>query len=165
MSSKGTGGSIELEDLGQKANSIKSGDIATAEDTLSRAPSKSKKTKDSKKSKLFNKSWLLWWNSEEWWSCWIGLVFFGCIVGAVNHGIPPPAFLLWTTNPFSTFASPANYSLIVIFFAMGLLLWLALGMTGVAHWKRFPMGYVVVFSVALISKILANNGIVKQPNK
>ncbi|KAG1468337.1 hypothetical protein G6F56_003886 [Rhizopus delemar] len=103
------------------------------------------------------KSWLLWWNSEEWWSCWIGLVFFGCITSAVKHDIPSPKFLYWEKNPFSTFATPGNYGLLVISVMMGALLWLSMASTGTKNWKKFPLGYWTIFFVALISKILANN--------
>ncbi|KAI9281100.1 hypothetical protein BY458DRAFT_499578 [Sporodiniella umbellata] len=101
--------------------------------------------------------WLLWWNSEEWWSCWIGLVFFGCISSAVKHGIPSPQFLHWDRNPFMTFATPGNYGLLVIGVMMGAFLWLSMAATSTTNWKKFPLGYSVVFLVALISKILANN--------
>lgn len=106
----------------------------------------------------FKKSWLLWWNSEEWWSCWIGLIFFGCIASAVKHNIPSPQFLPWETNPFSTFAANGNYGLIVICFCMGALLWLAMAATKAPNWRKFPAGYAVVFFIALISKMLASNG-------
>ena len=104
------------------------------------------------------RTWLLWWNTEDWWSVWIGLIFFGCIVGAVNHGIPQPEFLKWEHNPFSTFATAGNYGLIVISVAMGLLLWLAMAAVRAPNWKQYPFGYIIVFFVALISKMLASNG-------
>ncbi|KAG1058161.1 hypothetical protein G6F43_000048 [Rhizopus delemar] len=107
--------------------------------------------------KINYKSWLLWWNSEEWWSCWIGLIFFGCITSAVKHNIPSPHFLSWEKNPFSTFAAPENYGLIVISVMMGTLLWLSMAFTNVNNWKRFPIGYTAIFFIALISKVLANN--------
>lgn len=105
-----------------------------------------------------SKSWLLWWNTEEWWSCWIGLIFFGCVTAAVNHHIPQPEFLTWSHNPFMTFASPGNYGLLVIFVAMGLLLWLCMASIRANGWRRYPLGYLVVFLVALVSKMLASNG-------
>lgn len=104
------------------------------------------------------KAWLLWWNTEEWWSCWIGLIFFGCVVSAVHHGIPEPTFLTWTHNPFLTFATTGNYCLIVLFFAMGILLWICMGTIQATGWRQFPLGYLVVFFIALVSKILASNG-------
>jgi hypothetical protein len=113
-----------------------------------------------KDSRFFVKyrSWLMWWNSEEWWSCWIGLIFFGCITSAVQHGIPSPEFLPWENNPFHTFGATGNYGLIVIFFAMGLLLWLTMAAIKAPNWRKFPMGYLCVFTIALISKMLASNG-------
>jgi hypothetical protein len=125
--------------------------------TISDSGSLRKKNSANEK-KINYKSWLLWWNSEEWWSCWIGLIFFGCITSAVKHNIPSPHFLSWEKNPFSTFSAPENYGLIVISVMMGTLLWLSMAFTNVNNWKRFPIGYTAIFFVALISKVLANNG-------
>lgn len=114
---------------------------------------------DKQKTKFkFKKSWLMWWNSEEWWSCWIGLIFFGCIASAVKNGIPSPQFLPWDKNPFSTFAAPGNLCLPVIFVTMGGLLWISMAAIRAPNWKKFPLGYIVVFFIALISKMLASNG-------
>jgi hypothetical protein len=100
----------------------------------------------------------MWWNSEEWWSCWIGLIFFGCIASAVKHDIPSPHFLPWEENPFSTFADISNLGLIVTFFVMGILLWISMAATKAPNWRKFPFGFTAVFFVALISKMLASNG-------
>jgi hypothetical protein len=104
------------------------------------------------------KPWLLWWNTEEWMACWIGFILFGGVTGAVVHGIPSPVFEPWHDNPFVTFANKGNYGLIVLFFVMGGLLWLSMALYQPAHWQVFPVGYVVVFFVALISNMLASNG-------
>lgn len=116
----------------------------------------SKKSSSSSRPKYW--SWLMWWNTDDWWPCWIGLLFFGCVSAAVQHGIPEPVFLPWTTNPFMTFATVGNYGLIVIFVAMGLLLWLCMASTQTQHWKHYPLGYLIVFFVALVSNMLAANG-------
>lgn len=105
-----------------------------------------------------HKTWLLWWNLEEWWACWIGFIFFGIVCGCVSHSVPQPEFLPWRTNPFDTFATPGNYGLLALFPAMGLLVWLGLTSIQAPNWSRFPMGYVLVFFIALISKMLASNG-------
>jgi hypothetical protein len=102
--------------------------------------------------------WLMWWNTEEWMACWIGFILFGAVTGAVLKGIPSPVFEQWQHNPFMTFANVGNYGLIVLFFVMGGLLWLAMALYKPTHWKVFPIGYVVVFFVALISNMLASNG-------
>lgn len=102
--------------------------------------------------------WLLWWNTEEWMACWIGFVLFGGVTGAVLHGIPSPVFEPWHDNPFMTFANKGNYGLIVLFFVMGGLLWLSMALYQPTHWQVFPVGYVVVFFVAMISNMLASNG-------
>ncbi|CAO3668627.1 hypothetical protein G6F70_007617 [Rhizopus microsporus] len=129
----------------------------SATSTLSVHHELPEKTSTSEKKKLDYKSWLLWWNSEEWWPCWIGLIFFGCITSAVKHNIPSPKFLPWEKNPFLTFATPGNYGLLVICVMMGVLLWLSMAATRARNWKKFPLGYSVVFIIALISKMLASN--------
>ncbi|KAJ2957049.1 hypothetical protein NQZ79_g7184 [Umbelopsis isabellina] len=107
------------------------------------------------------KKWFLWWNSEEWWACWIGFVFFGIVCGCVHHNIPQPEFLPWRTNPFGTFATQGNYGLLVMFPAMGFMLWLALTSIQAKNWSRFPLGFTLVFCIALISKMLASNVVIK----
>jgi hypothetical protein len=105
-----------------------------------------------------HKKWFLWWNSEEWWACWIGFIFFGIVYGCVSHHIPQPEFLPWRVNPFSTFATPGNYGLLVLFPVIGLLVWLGLTCIQAKDWSKYPLGYIFVFAISLISKILASNG-------
>ncbi|KAI9358127.1 hypothetical protein BD770DRAFT_321472 [Pilaira anomala] len=45
---------------------------------------------------------------------------------------------------------------------MGLLLWLSMAATKTVNWKKFPYGYSIVFLIALISKMLASNEILKK---
>ncbi|OZJ06175.1 hypothetical protein BZG36_01027 [Bifiguratus adelaidae] len=116
--------------------------------------------KESQKTMGFTtSSWkvLMWWNTEDWWPCWIGFVFFGCVVGLVQHGIPQPGFEPWLYNPFDAFANKANLGLLVLFVAMGCMVWLAASATRLKSWRMFPAGYAVVFLIALVSKVLAAN--------
>jgi hypothetical protein len=105
-----------------------------------------------------HRKWLLWWNSEEWWACWIGLIFFGVVNACVKHDIPQPEFLPWQVNPFDAFATTADYGIIVLFPAMGILVWLGLASIQAKNWTKFPMGYTLVFFIAHISSMLASNG-------
>ncbi|ORZ12287.1 hypothetical protein BCR42DRAFT_331753 [Absidia repens] len=95
-------------------------------------------------------------------ACWIGFILFGGVTAAVLRGIPSPVFEPWDKNPFLTFANPGNYGLIVLFFVMGGLLWLAMALYQPTHWQVFPIGYVAVFFVALISNMLASNAVLHQ---
>ncbi|KAI8063383.1 uncharacterized protein B0P05DRAFT_581104 [Gilbertella persicaria] len=45
---------------------------------------------------------------------------------------------------------------------MGLLLWIAMWAINAPNWRRFPIGYICVFFIALVSKILANNVVLKK---
>lgn len=109
-----------------------------------------------------HQKWFLWWNSEEWWACWIGFIFFGIVYGCVSHNIPQPEFMPWRVNPFSTFATQGNYGLLVLFPTIGLLVWLSLTCIQAKNWSKYPLGYMLVFFIALISKMLANNGTIDQ---
>jgi hypothetical protein len=93
---------------------ITADDVTSIPSTVATTPSPTISETDNKKKRFihkipFKKSWLLWWNSEEWWSCWIGMIFFGCIASAVKDNIPSPQFLHWEKNPFSTFAAVGHY--------------------------------------------------------
>ncbi|RUS30304.1 hypothetical protein BC938DRAFT_479577 [Jimgerdemannia flammicorona] len=101
--------------------------------------------------------WYLWWNAEDWWSCWIGLLIFGAVALIVPRGVAQPHFLPWSVNPFDTFADPGNWGLIVLFPAMGALVWLACASTLATAWRLYPLGYLVIFSLAFVSKWLAAN--------
>ncbi|KAG2235496.1 hypothetical protein INT48_007894 [Thamnidium elegans] len=151
-----TRSAIELKTYNQSSNDSDSAGEEIVP-TLS-----STKVPAQKKAAWFKMSWLLWWNSEEWWSCWIGLIFFGCVASAVKHDIPSPEFLRWSKNPFLTFAAIGNYALPVICVAMGLMLWVSMAATNAPNWKKFPYGYAVVFFIALVSKMLASNEILKK---
>ncbi|RUS20886.1 hypothetical protein BC937DRAFT_94141 [Endogone sp. FLAS-F59071] len=101
--------------------------------------------------------WYMWWNSDDWWSCWIGLLIFGAVALMVPRGIIQPSFLPWTWNPFDAFANSANWGLLVLFPAMGALVWLACAATLMNGWRLYPLGYLVIFSIAFVSKWLAAN--------
>jgi len=161
-SSVEVGSNIELKKIShtngnQHVDSSAASAVSEVTNPTSATPSVDIKTK-SKLSIPFKSSWLMWWNSEEWWSCWIGLIFFGCIASAVKHNIPQPEFLPWEKNPFHTFSTTGNFGLFVIFAVMGTLLWIAMAATKAPNYKRFPIGFVCVFMIALISKMLASNG-------
>ncbi|KAF9930272.1 hypothetical protein FBU30_000692 [Linnemannia zychae] len=100
-------------------------------------------------------SWLLFWNSEDWWPCWIGLFLFGMVAIAVRYNIPEAHFKIWSSNPFDSLHGAGNYDLLVLFPLQGLLVWLALWSIGSKAWKQFPLGYVVVYVLSFLSKWLA----------
>lgn len=163
-SSVEVGSNIELKKISpihgdQDVDSFAASAVSEVMDTaVSTLPSEDNSKAKAKFSIPFRTSWLMWWNSEEWWSCWIGLIFFGCIASAVKHNIPQPEFLPWETNPFHTFGTTGNFGLFVIFAVMGILLWIAMAATRAPNYKRFPIGFVCVFMIALVSKMLASNG-------
>ena len=158
MVNKKTAPSIALTQLSSRQTDNEGTDKQTTKSSAASEQLTEEGNTENKGSFKFKKSWLMWWNSEEWWSCWIGLIFFGCISSAVKHQIPSPQFLPWEKNPFSTFASQGNYGLMVIFVTMGVLLWISMAATKAPNWRKFPFGFALVFFIALISKMLASNG-------
>ena len=160
------GSNIELKkisNINENVSSSAASAVSNLTSTTTTTPSTVNPANNKKKFSIpFKSSWLMWWNSEEWWSCWIGLIFFGCIASAVKHNIPQPEFLPWEKNPFHTFGTTGNYGLFVIFAIMGILLWIAMAAIKAPNWKRFPIGFVCVFTIALVSKMLASNGMFDQ---
>ncbi|KAG0275362.1 hypothetical protein BGZ95_008865 [Linnemannia exigua] len=99
--------------------------------------------------------WLMGWNSEDWWPCWIGLFLFAMVAIAVHYDIPAAHFQTWSSNPFDSLHGTGNYDLFVLFPLQGLLVWLALWAIGAKAWKQFPQGYLVVYALSFLSKWLA----------
>ncbi|KAF9340756.1 hypothetical protein BGZ91_000338 [Linnemannia elongata] len=99
--------------------------------------------------------WLMGWNSEDWWPCWIGLFLFAMVAIAVRNDIPEAHFKIWSSNPFDSLHGTGNLDLLVLFPLQGLLVWLALWASGAKAWKQFPQGYLVVYVLSFLSKWLA----------
>ncbi|KAG0363964.1 hypothetical protein BGZ54_007922 [Gamsiella multidivaricata] len=99
--------------------------------------------------------WLMGWNHEDWWPCWIGLFLFALIAVAVHHNIPSAHFEPWTANPFDSLHGTNNLDLLVLFPLQGLLVWLALWAVQAKNWSKFYRGFFVIYSLSFLSKWLA----------
>ncbi|KAG0321814.1 hypothetical protein BGZ97_010245 [Linnemannia gamsii] len=99
--------------------------------------------------------WLMGWNSEDWWPCWIGLFLFALVAIAVRYDVPEAHFKPWSSNPFDSLHGQGNLGLLVLFPLQGLLVWLALWAIGAKAWRQFPQGYLVVYILSFLSKWLA----------
>ncbi|KAF9196807.1 hypothetical protein BGZ50_007052 [Haplosporangium sp. Z 11] len=104
---------------------------------------------------LHRHPWLMGWNHEDWWPCWIGLFLFGMVSIAVRYDVPAAHFQLWASNPFDSLHGNGNYGLLVLFPLQGLLVWLAMWAVKAKAWKDFPKGYLVVYVFSFLSKWLA----------
>ncbi|KAF9916683.1 hypothetical protein BX616_003139 [Lobosporangium transversale] len=104
---------------------------------------------------LTRHSWLMGWNHEDWWPCWIGLFLFGMVAIAVHKGLEPAHFALWSSNPFDSLHGKENYELLVLFPLQGMLVWLALWAIKAKAFRDFWKGYLVVYSLSFLSKWLA----------
>ncbi|KAF9933825.1 hypothetical protein BGZ65_003996, partial [Modicella reniformis] len=105
--------------------------------------------------------WLMGWNHEDWWPCWIGLFLFAMVAIAVHHGIPAAHFEIWSSNPFDSLRGNKNLELLVLFPLQGLLVWLALWAIKAKGWKDFWKGYLVVYTFSFLSKWLASQQSIK----
>ncbi|KAI1320850.1 hypothetical protein EDD11_009807 [Mortierella claussenii] len=99
--------------------------------------------------------WLMGWNHEDWWPCWIGLFLFMLVSIAVHHKIPAAHFAPWTGNPFESLHSQGNLDLLILFPLQGFLVWLALWSVGAKGWNKFYKGFLVIYSLSFLSKWLA----------
>ncbi|KAG0004231.1 hypothetical protein BGZ79_009897 [Entomortierella chlamydospora] len=99
--------------------------------------------------------WLMGWNTEDWWPCWIGIFLFGMVAIAVNKGLAPASFALWSSNPFDSLHGTPNFGLLVLFPLQGLLVWLAMWSIKAKAWSEFWKGYLVVYVLSFLSKWLA----------
>ncbi|KAK3819559.1 MAG: hypothetical protein J3Q66DRAFT_334886 [Benniella sp.] len=133
-------------------------------DTLSeKKPVTAKDEKDSSAPQTFSSRhpWLMGWNHEDWWPCWIGLFLFAMVAIAVHHGIPAAHFEIWSSNPFDSLRGNKNLDLLVLFPLQGLLVWLALWAIKAKAWNDFWKGYLVVYSLSFLSKWLAAQKAIK----
>lgn len=99
--------------------------------------------------------WLMGWNHEDWWPCWIGLFLFTLVSISVHYGIPAAHFAPWSANPFESLAGKSNLALLVLAPLQGLLVFLALWSVNTSHWRQFHKGFLVIYSLAFLGKWLA----------
>ncbi|KAF9194544.1 hypothetical protein BGZ51_009107 [Haplosporangium sp. Z 767] len=100
-------------------------------------------------------SWIMGWNHEDWWPCWIGLFLFGLVSIAVRYDIPAAHFAPWSSNPFDSLRGINNLDLLVLAPLQGLLVFLALWSVQTKNWNQFYKGFVVIYSLSFLSKWLA----------
>ncbi|KAG0238466.1 hypothetical protein BGW41_008189 [Actinomortierella wolfii] len=100
-------------------------------------------------------SWLMGWNHEDWWPCWIGLFLFMLVSICVHNGVEEAHFQPWTNNPLDSLHGKGNYALLVLFPLQGMLVWLALFGVKAKAWPQFWKGYLVVYAFSFLSKWLA----------
>ncbi|KAG0039963.1 hypothetical protein BGZ82_005934 [Podila clonocystis] len=99
--------------------------------------------------------WLMSWNHEDWWPCWIGLFLFTLVSISVHHGIPAAHFVPWSANPFESLSGKNNLALLILAPLQGLLVFLALWSVNASHWRQFYKGFLVIYSLAFLGKWLA----------
>ncbi|KAG0263149.1 hypothetical protein DFQ27_001893 [Actinomortierella ambigua] len=134
---------------------------STSKDSVSTTEKKKKKEPSIPPSKsrlgafLSRHPWLMGWNHEDWWPCWIGLFLFMLVAISVHYGVEEAKFEPWTTNPFDSLKGKGNLALLVLFPLQGMLVWLALFCVKAKAWPHFWKGYLVVYAFSFLSKWLA----------
>ncbi|KAF9962043.1 hypothetical protein BGZ70_008140 [Mortierella alpina] len=133
--------------------------VASADSTILAEKKKDTNTQSDKAEKqdtfLSRYPWLMGWNHEDWWPCWIGLFLFAMVSIAVRHGIPAAHFEVWPANPFDSLHASSNYGLLVLFPLQGFLVWLAMWAIKAKGWRDFYKGYLVIYVLSFLSKWLA----------
>ncbi|KAF9582668.1 hypothetical protein BGW38_010907 [Lunasporangiospora selenospora] len=105
--------------------------------------------------------WLMGWNHEDWWPCWIGLFLFFLVSVSVHYSIEGAHFQPWTSNPFDSLHTRPNLGLIVLAPLQGLLVFLAVYATGAKNWREFYKGFMVIYALSFLSKWLASQKNIK----
>jgi uncharacterized integral membrane protein (TIGR00698 family) len=98
------------------------------------------------------------WKSEDYWAIWFASALIGGIaLGAITL---VPKVARWTANPLEAFPGPLFLQVAMLGLGLGVLL--AIGMkvmTG--RWGRFTLGYVVIFGLATLAYVCAQQTGVK----
>ena len=119
-----------------------------------------------------------WWNNGDWWSVWIGWVFFllFCLleigfnspmaiieveteetsVSSRGFYFKMPSLSSWQFNPLAAFDSNDLF-LPLLGILMCLAMWFSLFCLSTPGWKYFPVGFSLVFFLTILAKLLATN--------
>ena len=98
------------------------------------------------------------WKSEDYWAIWFATaIFTGIISGLITM---VPKVNRWTNNPFEAF--PGDMALWIALMGIGIGILLTIGMIFMKEdWKKFLGGYLIVFTLAVISYVAAGQTTVK----
>lgn len=98
------------------------------------------------------------WKSEDYWAIWFAMaIFTGIISGLITM---VPKVNRWTNNPFEAF--PGDMALWIALMGIGIGILLTIGMIFMKEdWKKFLGGYLIVFTLAVISYVAAGQTTVK----
>ena len=98
------------------------------------------------------------WKAEDYWAIWFAVV----LVLAISFGALTrvPKIAGWTSNPLAAFPGAVPGQIALLGAGLGVLLAVGMAvMTG--RWKPFLLGYLVVFALAVLSDLLAQQAGVK----
>src|SRR3990167_5763637 len=99
---------------------------------------------------------LMFWNTEEWWPCWIGLVAFAVCAVCSFFNLLAPAFIVWINNPLDSLNRTIYIGVPSVFLFMLVSMSIFLFATGEGgQAKFFPLGFLLIFSICIISKWVA----------
>jgi uncharacterized integral membrane protein (TIGR00698 family) len=98
------------------------------------------------------------WKAEDYWTIWFAVVLFaGIIVGAITM---VPKVHKWVENPLAAF--PGDLILWIAVMGVGLGVLMTIGVAIMRQdWKRFFLGYLLVFALAVLAYTLAGQTSVK----
>ncbi len=98
------------------------------------------------------------WKSEDYWAIWFAAVLFvGIIIGAVSM---VPKVGKWVANPADAFAGDTGLWIAALGIGLGVLMTVGLAVMR-ENWKKFFVGFLAVFMLAVISYTIAGQTTVK----
>jgi uncharacterized integral membrane protein (TIGR00698 family) len=98
------------------------------------------------------------WKSEDYWAIWFALIL---VLGIFFGGITMvPKVAKWVSSPLDALAGPLLPQIALLGLGLGVMMAVGMAlMTG--RWKQFLLGYLVVFALAVLSYVLAQQTGVK----
>ena len=98
------------------------------------------------------------WKSEDYWAIWFAVaLFLGIICGVISF---VPKVSGWTTNPFDAFPDGLGPSIAILGAGLGVLMTIGVRIMQ-GDWKKFFLGYLAVFALAVLSYTIAGQAGVK----
>ncbi|EAS04291.1 membrane protein, putative (macronuclear) [Tetrahymena thermophila SB210] len=102
----------------------------------------------------------LWFTHIDWMINWMGFSFLALLIGLIYADVQSPKFVEWTSNPFSAwnFIGSAGIPVVYVLMAIGCTLSMVIAQPRdkkAYDWKKFLVGFTLVWGFTMLSKWLA----------
>lgn len=107
-----------------------------------------------------NKSWGVLIKLEDWWAIWLGFILLGSVAAGLVGGVPKMP--KWAWGDFGALSSGIHLpALVLLAVALCALFAVALAIMGTVRPQRFVPGFFVIFVLAGVSYVCADEASVK----